>query len=284
MTARRPTAAHFYAGDCARATQRFLQGFSPVGQPESIVAGIVPHAGWEYSGAVAAQVFESIRRAAKPTTFVFFGATHRWSGGIAVYARGSWATPLGAIAIDEELAAGILEQSAGFAQDNPSAHDGEHAIEVELPFVKYLFPEAKVVPISVSPDQNAVPFGQLVGKLLSIWPRPVVVIGSTDLTHYGEIYRFTPAGYGSRAHEWMRENDGRILRLAEQMQAAAIVPEAMRHHNACGPGAMAATVAAASALGCERGQLLNYTTSFDVAPDGEEAEFRMAVGYAGILY
>ena len=284
MQVRRPAAPHFYSGDCARKTERFLQGFSPAGQMESIVAGIVPHAGWDYSGAVAAWVFEGIRRAGQPATFVFFGATHRWSGGIAVYARGAWATPLGEVAVDEALATAILDHCEGLAIENPSAHDGEHAIEVELPFVKYLFPDATIVPISVSPDQNAVPFGKQVGKLLSKWPRPVVVIGSTDLTHYGDVYHFTPAGYGSRARQWMRENDGRILRLAEQMQAAEIVPEALRHHNACGPGAIAATVAAASALGSERGTLLNYTTSFDVAPDGGDDEFRMAVGYAGILY
>jgi AmmeMemoRadiSam system protein B len=281
MTVRRAAAPHFYSGNCARATERFLRGFSPDDLPERIVGGIVPHAGWEYSGAVAAQVFESIRRTVKPATFVFFGATHRWSGGIAVYAQGAWATPLGPIAVDEELAGAILEQTAGLSQENTAAHDGEHAIEVELPLVKYLFPEARVVPISVSPDPDAVPFGQRVGTLLSNWPRPAVVVGSTDLTHYGDIYRFTPAGYGTRARQWMRDNDARILRLAEQMHAAEIVPEALRHHNACGPGAMAATVAAAAEQGVTAGRLLRYTTSFDVAP---EHEFRMAVGYAGILY
>lgn len=281
MTVRRPAAPHFCPGDCAGAIERFLRGFSPANWPERIIAAIVPHAGWDYSGAVAAKVFETIRRAASPATFVFFGAVHHWISGNAVYARGAWATPLGEIAVDEELASGILEQSEELASANPAAHDGEHAIEVELPFVKYLFPAAKVVPISVSPDQNAVSFGQKVGKLLRQWPHPAVIIGSTDLTHYGDIYQFTPAGYGSRAREWMRKNDARILRLAEQMQAAEILPEALGHHNACGPGAMAATVAAASVLGAERGTLLDYTTSFDVAP---EPEFRMAVGYAGILY
>jgi len=281
MPARRPAAPHFYAGDCARAAERFLRGFSPPTQPERIVAGIVPHAGWDYSGAVAAKVFESIRRQQSPATFVFFGAVHRWTGANAVYARGAWATPLGEVAIDEKLAERILNEPGGLVSENPAAHDGEHAIEVELPFVKHLFPEAKVVPISVCPDEKAVPLGECVAGVLSDWPHPVVVIGSTDLTHYGDIYRFTPAGYGKRAREWMRENDGRILRLAEQMRPGDIVTEALGHQNACGPGAVAATVAAASKLGSRRGLLVSYTTSFDVAP---EPEFRMAVGYAGILY
>ncbi|MBI3933077.1 MAG: AmmeMemoRadiSam system protein B [Acidobacteria bacterium] len=288
MKVRKPAAPHFYAGDCARATDRFLRGFSPAKQPERIVAGIVPHAGWDYSGALAAVVFENIRQRGCPTTFVFFGTAHRWTGGNAVYARGAWATPLGEIAVDEELAAEILRETNGLAGENPSAHDGEHAIEVELPFVKYLFPDAKVVPISVSPEETAVRFGRRVGEVIKNAARPITIIGSTDLTHYGDVYGFTPAGYGSRAREWMKENDGRILQLAERMDAARIVPEVRDHQNACGPGAMAATVAAASVLGAERGYLLDYTTSFDVAPDeedgGEDAEFRMAVGYAGILY
>lgn len=292
MIVRQPAASQFYAGDCARATDRFLRGFTPPEQPGHIVAGIVPHAGWDYSGAVAAHAFESIRRKSRPTTFIFFGTAHRWTGGNAVYARGAWATPLGEIAVDEELAAQILVGSNGLASENPAAHDGEHAIEVELPFVKYLFPDAKIVPISVSPGGSAVPFGQSVGGLVKKSARPIAIIGSTDLTHYGEAYRFTPAGCGDRAREWMRANDARILRLAERMKATEIVPEALKHHNACGPGAFAATVAAASVLGAERGYLLDYTTSFDVAPveedveqyGGEDPEFRMAVGYAGILY
>jgi MEMO1 family protein len=281
VLARRPAAAQFYAGDCVRQTARFLRGFSPSALPQHIVAGVVPHAGWVYSGAVAAQVFENIHRKQHPATFVFFGTAHRWTGGNAVYARGAWATPLGEIGVDEELAAAILKQADGLAEENPAAHDGEHAIEVELPFVKHLFPEAKIVPISVAPDESAVPLGEIVAGVVKQAAHPVAVIGSTDLTHYGDSYHFTPAGYGPGAREWMKANDARILRLAGQMQADEIVEEGLRHHNACGPGALAATVAAAARLGAERGYLLNYATSFDVDP---EPEFEMAVGYAGILY
>ena len=282
MKVREPAAPHFYAGDCARATRRFLEGCSPPDQPSRVVAGIVPHAGWQYSGAVAAKVFASIRRKQHPDTFVIFGAVHRWSGGkSAVYARGSWATPLGDLAIDEELAAAILEETPEWTTDDPKAHSGEHAIEVQLPFLKYLFPEAKFVPISVNPEPDAVPLGERIGQLLKGYPRSTVVIGSTDLTHYGDAYRFTPAGYGMRAHEWLQENDRRIIRLAEQMEASEIVQEAIAHSNACGPGALAATIAAAEVLGAQRGVLVEYTTSFDSAP---EPEFRMAVGYAGILF
>lgn len=281
MKVREPAAPHFYAGDCARATERFLEGFSAPAQPARAIAGIVPHAGWQYSGAVAAKVYESIRRKENPATFVIFGAVHRWAGVNSVYARGEWATPLGNVAVDEELAARILEETPDWTTDDLRAHSGEHAIEVQLPFVKYPFPQAQVVPISVNPDEQAVPFGQRVGEILKNFPRPVAVIGSTDLTHYGDVYRFTPVGYGTRAHQWVRENDARILRLAEQMKPSEIIREARQRQNACGPGAMAATLAAAQVLGARCGYVLEYTTSFDVV---REDEFRMAVGYAGLLF
>jgi hypothetical protein len=107
------------------------------------------------------------------------------------------------------------------------------------------------------------------------------VIGSSDLTHYGEPYGFTPAGSGPIAHRWMQENDARILRLIERMNAAEVTDEALRHHNACGAGAIAATVAAAEAMGARHGHLLRYTTSYEVVPEGR---FRFAVGYAGVLF
>ena len=249
--------------------------------PERVVAGIVPHAGWQYSGAVAARVFESIRQKEKPATFIIFGAVHRWTGINAVYACGAWATPLGNAEIDEELARQILEATPQWTVEEPKAHSGEHSIEVQLPFLKYLFPEATVVPIAVNPDSRAVPLGQRIGEILKNDNRSAIVIGSTDLTHYGDMYDFTPVGDGPRAYQWVCENDFRILRLAEQMAASEIVPEADRHQNACGAGAMAATVAAAQVLGAGRGYLIEHTTSYDVAP---EAVFRMGVGYAGMLF
>ena len=281
MQVRKACAPQFYAGDCARLTEQFLKGFSVPEYPSKTVAGIVPHAGWQYSGAVAAKVFKSIQQKKNPATFVILGAVHRWPGANSVYARGAWATPLGNIEIDEDLAAKILEGTSGWTVEEANAHDGEHSIEVQLPFLKYMFPQAKLVPILVNPDSHAILLGRRVGEILKNSDRSAVVIGSSDLTHYGNPYAFTPAGYGPKAHHWMRESDGRILRLTERMKAAELLREAIGSHSACGPGAMAATIAAAGVLGAERGYLVEYTTSHDV--EGK-AEFRTAVGYAGLLF
>jgi AmmeMemoRadiSam system protein B len=133
----------------------------------------------------------------------------------------------------------------------------------------------------VLPDAVAPALGTRIGDFLNESDMDAVIMGTTDLTHYGDAYMFTPSGYGPKAHEWMRENDGRIIKLAEAMKAEDIVPEANKSMNACGAGAMAATVAAARALGCGEGLTIEYTTSYDVVP---EREFRMAVGYVGMAF
>ena len=281
MEARRPSASQFYPADCGRAAEAFLRKFVPPPEPARIVAGIVPHAGWKYSGAVAAHVFASIRAQGQPATFVILGAVHRWAGINGVYSRGAWATPLGPVPIDEDLARRILAETSDWTVDDSQSHSGEHSIEVELPFVKHLFPQARVVPIAVNPDARAVPLGEQIGRILQDRGADAVVIGSSDLTHYGDNYGFVPAGFGPQARRWMLDNDARILRLAEEMSDSEITAEAHRHRNACGAGAMAATVAAARVLGAERGVVLDHTTSHDVIPEGE---FRMAVGYAAILF
>jgi len=281
MEAREPSASQFYPADCGRAAEAFLQGFVPPREPARIVAGIVPHAGWQYSGAIAAKVFASIRAQGQPATFVILGAVHRWAGINGVYAKGSWITPLGPVRIDEELAGRILEETPDWAVDDPDSHRGEHSIEVELPFVKYLFPNARIVPVAVNPDSRAIPLGQQIGRILKDRGSDAVVIGSSDLTHYGDIYGFSPAGFGTQARRWMESNDQRILRLVEAMSDSEITEEADRHRNACGAGAIAATIAAARVLGAERGLVLEHTTSHDVIPEGE---FRMAVGYAAVLF
>lgn len=281
MHVREAWAPHFYPGDCARSIEKFLAGFTVPQEPEHAVAGVVPHAGWMYSGAVAAKVFESIRRKANPATFVIFGAVHRWAEINGIYARGGWQTPFGILEVDEPLAARILEEAAEWTVEEPKVHSGEHSIEVELPFLKYLFPQAKFVPIAVNPDWRAVLLGNRVGEIAKDLGRLVVCIGSTDLTHYGDTYSFTPAGYGPEAHRFLKRNDAQILQLAEQMKAPEILEEARLHQNACGAGALAATVEAARVMGAERGYVVEYTTSYDVVPEGD---FRMAVGYGGLLF
>jgi AmmeMemoRadiSam system protein B len=282
MSVRKPCARQFYPGDCRSQIERFLEGYKVPREPVKAVAGVVPHAGWIFSGAVAAKVFKCISTVSDPETFVLLGAVHTWRPhGNSLYARGSWETPLGDVTVDEEVAAKLLDSLAGNIAEDPAAHEGEHSIEVQLPFIKHMCPDAKIVPIAMPPHEGAHITGKKIGETVSTIGKKIAVVGTTDLTHYGDAYGFTPYGYGSEAKRLMRENDLRMIELARSMKSGDIMREAERNRNACGPGALAATVSAARAMGAGRGHLIEYTTSYDVIPEGE---FQMAVGYAGIVF
>jgi len=248
------------------------------------LAGIVPHAGWVCSGAVAGQVVRAVAQYPALETFVVFGAVHLTTGPrAAVYAEGSWQTPLGKIVIDEELAASAIAASPLIA-DDPSAHSAEHSIEVQLPFLQYVYPSARLLPVMVPPSSTAHQIGQVVAEQARTLGRKAVFLGSTDLTHYGPRYRFTPQGLGPDALKWAKEvNDRRVIDLCLRLAAEQVVEEASTHHNACGSGAIAATLAAARTCGATRARLCRHTTSAEVLRDrmGDMAD---AVGYAGILF
>lgn len=282
MSVRQPCARHFYSGDCRAQIEKFLKGYEIPKELPSVVAGIVPHAGWVYSGAVAARVFKCISVRNNPATFILLGAAHTWKvQGNSIDAHGSWATSLGNVKIDDEVADILLDSLKDQIIEDPQAHYGEHSLEVQLPFIKYFFPDAKIVPITIIPDDKANKIGAKIGEIVLQSNKKMFVLGTTDLTHYGDNYGFTPFGYGFEAKEKMKQNDLRIIELAVQMKSAEIVKEAIKNHNACGSGAFAATVSAAKSIGANKGYLLEYTTSYDVMP---EEEFHMAVGYAGIVF
>jgi AmmeMemoRadiSam system protein B len=291
MQARKPVVAgQFYPGQhdsCVSAIHEFLEaGTLSEPLPETIVAGIVPHAGWTFSGSLAALVFSAIKQQhEKVNTFVIFGAAHGYFGNSpAVSARGVWTTPLGEVVIDEELADAIL--SAGQAVSDPSAHLSEHSIEVQIPFIQDLFAGAKIVPVLVPPTEQAIALGTRVGEIIGQQEgKKIVCIGSTDLTHYGPRYDFAPMGTGKNALEWAKEvNDKKFIDLTLKLKPADLLASAVKDGNACGPGAAAATVAAAKKLGCKRGLLLGHNTSNEIMLQKMGTTGADAVGYAGIVF
>ena len=291
MQKRKPiVAGQFYPGQydsCVDEINEYLEAKTlSESLPETIVAGIVPHAGWTFSGSLAALVFSAIKQQhEKVHTFVVFGATHGYFGqSPAVYEIGNWITPLGEVAVDEELADAVL--SSGAAISDPRAHISEHSIEVQIPFIQYLFAGAKILPILVPPRQQAVALGTSVGDIISRQEdRKIVCIGSTDLTHYGPRYGFTPMGTGKEALRWADSvNDKEFIDLALKLDPQGLLTSAAENCNACGPGAAAAAVAAAKKLGSERGLLLAHTNSNEVMLRKMGNTSADSVGYAAIIF
>jgi MEMO1 family protein len=290
MSVREPAVAgQFYPGSKRQCQQEIVAGLSGVDTAVKLagqaVGGIVPHAGWVFSGAVAAEVIAVLAGQGGIETFVVFGAMHRYVSRAAgaVYARGVWKTPMGQIAIDEELGAAVVRGSSLLADDADS-HVMEHSIEVQVPIIQHLAPTVKLLPVIVPPSASAPAVGAAVAEQARALGRKAVFIGSTDLTHYGPRYSFTPMGSGPNALRWAKEvNDRRLLDLVVALQADKVVPEAVEHHNACGSGAVAAAMGACKVLGADRAQILRHTTSNEVGRQ-RFGEMSDTVGYAGVVF
>lgn len=291
MQTRKPVVAgQFYPArhdDCVAQINECLDASAlPDSLPRTIVAGIVPHAGWTFSGTLAAMVFAAIKeRHEKVNTFVIFGAAHGYFGDLpAVYEAGAWATPLGEAVVDEDLAEAVL--ATGAAISSPQSHASEHSIEVQLPFIQHLFAGAKILPILTPPRERAVTLGAKVGELISRAEHgKIVCIASTDLTHYGPRYGFTPMGMGKHALQWAQTvNDRKFIDLALKMEPQQLLTDAAENCNACGAGAAAAAIAAAKSLGKTKGALLAHTTSNEVMLEKMGTTCQDSVGYAAIVF
>ncbi len=252
---------------------------------ERLLGGLVPHAGWVCSGAVAGKVFAALGASRSPDVVILFGGVHRSRGPqAALFGNGRWETPLGPVKVDERLAERILGHT-NLIVDDPYAHEDEHSIEVQMPFVRHLFPEAKTIPIMVPPVETAHEVGEAVARTLTAYKYDAVIVGTTDLTHYGPRYGFVPQGVGPQGNAWAKtENDRRFIELVCSMKTKELVSEAADRKNACSSGAAAATLAAVTALGATRGVLLEQTTSSEVLADHFPGEQEDSVGYAAIVF
>jgi len=291
MIIREPIVAdRFYAGDatrCRSELEELLRARSslPGIGPSRVYGGIVPHAGWVCSGAVAGRLFSALRHTANPRVVVLFGGVHQYRGQeAAVFGSGRWQTPLGPVEVEQRLAERLLGHT-NLIVDDPYAHEEEHSLEVQMPFIKHLLPDAKVLPIMVPPRGVADEVGEAVGRTLTAYHYDAVVVGTTDLTHYGPHYGFVPQGIGQRGNQWAKEvNDRRFIELTCAMRSGSMVAEALEHKNACSSGAAAAATAACAALGASRGVVLEHTSSSEVLASREPQALEDSVGYAAIAF
>jgi len=271
---------------CRREAGVLLESGKIDTRPEGdIRGGLVPHAGWVFSGRLAAMTLKTLCEPIPPATVVFFGADH--SGCVQraeVYDRGAWATPLGAAQIDTRAAEALLTCGAPF-RSNPGAHGREHSIEVQIPLLQTLCPGAKILPIAVPPTDLAVEIGRALICALAEIDYRWVIAGSTDLTHHGGPRFGSPGGAGQAGLDYSVSNDRKILDLIEAMDADQIVPHARARRNACGAGAIAATVAACGELGASVGHTLGYANSQEImrkiAPNQNDDT---TVGYASVVF
>lgn len=226
---------------------------------------ILPHAGYPYCGAVAAAGYRALWRAGRPEAVIILGTNHTGLGGpLVVGEPGEWDTPLGPLPVDEGLARGVAEALGAPQADSPFLE--EHSVEVQLPFLRYLFGELRFVPVVV--QHLAADVAARAGEALAevVRGRGVGLIASSDFTHYES---------DGVAREKDREALDRILAL-DLLGFLEVV--ASLGITICGVGAIAILLSASLALGLSDAQLLSYHTSGEVVGMREQV-----VGYAAVL-
>jgi AmmeMemoRadiSam system protein B len=231
-------------------------------------AAIAPHAGYPYSGHTAAHVFA---RLDIPPVVVILAPNHtgvcRAPGGASLWEAGAFRTPLGEVPVDEGLAAALCELSALVAPDR-AAHAHEHAVEVELPFLQVRRPDVRIVPLVLAWDawEPCRALGAALAELVRRAPDPVLLLASSDLNHY------EPAAVSER-------KDRRALDAVAALDGAELLARCRAERiSMCGRAPAAAAIAAARALGAERGEVVHYSHSGMVTGDDSAV-----VGYGGVV-
>lgn len=236
------------------------------------LSAIIPHAGWFFSGSLAWRGIRALTKEAD--TVVVLGGHLRKTDRILAAPEESYETPLGELQADKELKrylASSLDLGEDFHADN--------TVEIQLPLVKAAFPKAKGLWLRVPPSDKAGILGQLLTAAEEKLSRRIVVLGSTDLTHYGPNYGFQPEGRSKGAVQWVKEvNDKRIIDSFLSMNSPETLRRAAVDYSACSAGAAIAALERARGAGISRGTLLGYFTSYDIDP----AE--SFVGYAAVAY
>jgi len=275
-------AGSWYPGgesDCRRTIEGFLD--SELLCPDAwgdIVGGIVPHAGWVFSGRIACKVIECLSVNNGADTCIIFGRHLHSASDNIIMKEGKWATPLGELEVDVDLAAQLTGEFP-FDVETTSRYDHDNTIEVQLPFIKYFFPEIKIVPIGLPPNPASLDVAKRAVEISKRMGRKTIVLGSTDLTHYGSNYGYMPKGIGEEAVEWVKKvNDKRAVDLMVEMDENAVIDESFESHNICCSGAVAAAIVAAKELGAVRAKEMIYSNSYDLRPDSS------FVGYVGIVF
>lgn len=239
------------------------------------IGGVVPHAGWYFSGEIAAAVMDSLSWV-KPELVILFGGHLPEGEQPLITLAESFETPLGAISNDVGLALGLFEE---FKLEEDVYPD--NTVEIQLPLVKYFFPDSKTLAMRLPSSIETLRLTPRILEKVKKAYSKYLFIASTDLTHYGPNYDFAPKGTGKKALEWVRNvNDKGFIDLALKLKAKEIIEYANSSGSACSVGAAAGLMEAAGKLGVKSGKLLKYCTSYDVMPDAGGS----FVGYAGIVY
>jgi len=261
-------AGQFYSFDGENLEKELKKAFSFSGEPKAsknankILAAVCPHAGYMYSGSIAAYSYKALKEDRTPKTVVIIGPNHGGIGpAVSVYPNGEWETPLGKVEVDSELAEKIAGGKFSLDED---AHIYEHSIEVQLPFLQHVYKEFKIVPICVMAQR--LNLMEELGQRLADVVKDGAVIASTDFSHY------VP-------YQEAYDKDFKAINAIKDLDEVGLFDAVEKYGiSMCGSGPVAAAIVYSKLKGAKEGKLLKYTTSGDVTGDKGAV-----VGYASLV-
>jgi AmmeMemoRadiSam system protein B len=273
MALRRPAVAGaFYSASPDKLKKQIIECFThPLGPgklPEpkyesNIVSIISPHAGYVYSGPSAAHSYLALGEQSQPETVVIIGPNHTgWGTPLSIMNNGKWETPLGKVPIDTELANKIIDKY-DLARSDETAFKREHSLEVQLPFLQYIYSEFKFVPICMGYQdlKTSTDLGNTLFEASK--EKKIMVIASSDLTH-------------QESKNSANKKDKYVLDAIESMDEKNLQDSVKRYNiTTCGYGPISATMVYSKLKKATKAQILSYYTSGDIIGD-----YRAVVGYA----
>jgi len=257
-------AGQFYSGD-AKSLRSQIEKYLGDGKGKKKAWGIIsPHAGYIYSGEVAGAVYGAVE---VPGTVVILGPNHHGIGSrAALFPSGEWITPLGRVSIDSRFSE-LLRANSPMVTEDSTAHQLEHSLEVQVPFLQVVRPEVTIVPICLRFGDYAscTGLGSALTKTIREFGSDVLIVASSDMSHY-------------EPDTTVREKDDLALREILELNPEGAFSVVRRMSiSMCGIIPATVMLVAALELGATKGELIRYATSGDVSGD-----FRQVVGYAAV--
>lgn len=264
---REPVVAGYFYPSSRSQLLRMLETFiKKTEEKEDAKAIVVPHAGYIYSGKTAGEVYSKVLI---PEKVIILGPNHTGYGEpYAVSSHNFWETPLGKVKVDEEISS-LLVKKSRYLEKDTLAHEREHSIEVQIPFLQVLKNNVKIVPITLMGyvDNPAwVEIGETIGEVIEEVNKKILIVASSDMTHY-------------QPHYIAEENDKYAIEAINLLDEDLLIERIQEKDiSMCGYGPVIVSIVASKLLGAKEGNLVRYSTSGETSGDWEQV-----VGYAGII-
>jgi AmmeMemoRadiSam system protein B len=263
---RKPSVAGQFYPDSPLKLKAMISSFTGITTGKTDAIGLlVPHAGYQYSGPVAAAAVSKIKLT---DTVIIMGPSHTGMGEpFSIMTEGTWQTPLGDAEIDSELA-GQIAAISKYLKNDQMAHLIEHAIEVQIPLLQYFKPDVRIVPMVLAYAEASIytEIGKEIASAIKQSQKPVVIMASGDMTHY-------------EPQAVAEEKDSQAIEAILNLDADELTRRYKEMDiSMCAYGPVVTLISAARELGATGAELVKYQTSGDTTGD-----YSAVVGYAGII-